>query len=54
MGDRVDKVPKGARPGDRPIEPVTQRKPAVNRRVARTIGNEMPAARLGRADAVID
>jgi putative ABC transport system substrate-binding protein len=54
MADLVDKVLKGTRPGDIPIEVVKEHKLVVNRRVARTVGIEIPAELLARADSVID
>ena len=53
MADLVDKVLKGARPGDIPIEVVKEHRLVVNRRVARTVGVEIPTALLARADSVI-
>ena len=50
----VDKILRGARPGDVPIEQPTRLELVVNRRVARAIGLELPLAFLARADQLID
>lgn len=54
MADLVDKVLKGARPGEIPIEVVKEHKLVVNRRVARTVGIEIPPELLARADSVTE
>jgi len=54
MADLVDKVLKGARPGDIPIEVVKEHKLVINRRVARTVGIEIPPTVLARADSVME
>jgi putative ABC transport system substrate-binding protein len=50
----VDKVLKGAKPADTPIEVVSRRELAVNLKVARELGITLPADLLKRADRVID
>jgi putative ABC transport system substrate-binding protein len=49
----VDRLLKGARPGDLPIEQPTQVKLVVNLRAARSLSIEIPKSLLVRADHVI-
>ena len=49
----VDRIFKGARPGDLPAEPPTKFELAINLRIARTLGLRMSPSLLGRADHVV-
>ena len=50
----IDKIFKGAKPGDTPFDIVSQRELAINLRTARELGVSVPAELLKRADRVIE
>jgi putative ABC transport system substrate-binding protein len=50
----VDKILKGSKPGDIPIEQATKFKFVLNLKAAKTLGFEVPTPILLRADEVIE
>ena len=54
MAAQADRVLRGARAGELPVEVVTRHRLTVNQGVAREIGVMIPPEVLARADQVID